>query len=155
MAEGEIETGKLEKYLVMETMRNNPMTSRERVLAAIRGLLLLLEEFGNQAYALELGADIAILSPAISSPVHFLGSIRKRSGRLSFIGPFGSVHGMFCKVTWRRKSMSCNRSSRKRGTISPQPFANTAAGCHSPRGSMFSRASGSAPKKSARGSSTA
>jgi hypothetical protein len=59
-----------------------------------RGLPLLLEEFGNHAYAVELGADIAILSLAISSPIHFLGSIRKRSGRLSFIGPFGSVHGM-------------------------------------------------------------
>lgn len=54
----------------------------------------MLEEFGNQDYALELGADIAVLSPAISSPAHFLGSIRKRSGRLSFIGPLGSIHGL-------------------------------------------------------------
>jgi hypothetical protein len=60
------------------------------------GQPLLLEEFGNQEYALQLGADIAILSPSMSSPLHFIDSIRKMNDRLSFIDPFDSIHAMGC-----------------------------------------------------------
>lgn len=59
-----------------------------------RGLPLLFEEYGNQEYALELGADVAILSPALSSPTHMLRTLRRRNGRLSFVGPLGSLHGL-------------------------------------------------------------
>jgi uroporphyrinogen-III decarboxylase len=50
---------------------------------------LLLEEYGNGRYVLELGADVAILSPELISPTSFAGSIRKKNGRLTVRGPFG------------------------------------------------------------------
>jgi len=50
---------------------------------------LLLEEYGNGSYVLELGADIAILSPETISPPSFITSIRKEGGRLSVRGVLG------------------------------------------------------------------
>jgi hypothetical protein len=55
---------------------------------------LLLEEFGNGHYALELGADVSVQSPEFTSPTAFVTSIRKRNGRLRFKGPFGITMGM-------------------------------------------------------------
>jgi uroporphyrinogen-III decarboxylase len=54
-----------------------------------RALPLLFEEYGNGRYVLELGADISIQSPELVSPSHFIGSVRKRDGRLRVRGPFG------------------------------------------------------------------
>lgn len=50
---------------------------------------LLLEEYGNGPYVLELGADVAILSPEFISPSSFIRSIRTDNGRLRVRGPFG------------------------------------------------------------------
>ena len=55
---------------------------------------LLFEEYGNAQYALELGADVSIQSPALSSPSAFITSIRKRNGRLTFKGPFDITMGL-------------------------------------------------------------
>jgi uroporphyrinogen-III decarboxylase len=52
---------------------------------------LLLEEYGNGPYVLELGADVAILSPEIISPTSFASSIRRKNGRLTVRGPFGGT----------------------------------------------------------------
>ncbi|MBN1937416.1 MAG: hypothetical protein JW934_22355 [Anaerolineae bacterium] len=49
---------------------------------------MLFEEYGNGHYVLELGADVSVQSPALSSPSAFITSIRKRNGRLTFRGPF-------------------------------------------------------------------
>ncbi|NLF13160.1 MAG: hypothetical protein GX597_15350, partial [Anaerolineaceae bacterium] len=49
-----------------------------------RGLPLLFEEYGNGEYALQLGADISVQSPALTSPSAFATSVRKRGGRLTF-----------------------------------------------------------------------
>jgi hypothetical protein len=54
-----------------------------------RVLPLLFEEYGNGPYALELGADLAILSPALLSAPRFIGSLGRWHGRLSVRGPFG------------------------------------------------------------------
>lgn len=54
-----------------------------------RVMPFLFEEYGNGAYALELGADISIQSPELLSPPSFIGSLRKRNGHLSVRGPFG------------------------------------------------------------------
>lgn len=54
-----------------------------------RVLPLLFEEYGNGPYALALGADLAILSPALLSAPRFIRSLGRRNGRLSVRGPFG------------------------------------------------------------------
>ena len=54
-----------------------------------RVLPLLFEEYGNGPYALELGADLAILSPALLSAPRFIRSLGRWDGRLSVRGPFG------------------------------------------------------------------
>ena len=54
-----------------------------------RAVPLLLEEYGNGPYVLELGADVAILSPELISPASFVRSVRKDNGRLRVRGPFG------------------------------------------------------------------
>ena len=54
-----------------------------------RVLPLLFDEYGNGAYSLELGADLAILSPALVSAPRFIGSLGRWHGRLSVRGPFG------------------------------------------------------------------
>lgn len=56
-----------------------------------RALPLLLEEYGNGPYVLDLGADICILSPGMISPGSFVRSVRKRDGRLQVRGPFGGT----------------------------------------------------------------
>ena len=55
---------------------------------------LLFEEYGNGQYALQLGSDVSIQSPELSSPTAFLTSVRKRGGRLTFKGPFDVTLGM-------------------------------------------------------------
>jgi uroporphyrinogen-III decarboxylase len=55
---------------------------------------LLFEEYGNGQYALQLGADVSIQSPELSSPTTFVTSVRKRGGRLTFKGPFDVTLGM-------------------------------------------------------------
>jgi uroporphyrinogen-III decarboxylase len=59
-----------------------------------RALPLVMEEYGNGRYALELGADVSIQSPELSSPTAFITSVRKRGGRLTFKGPFDVTLGM-------------------------------------------------------------
>jgi hypothetical protein len=59
-----------------------------------RALPLLFEEYGNGQYVLELGADVSIQSPELSSPTSFAGSIRKENGHIRFRGPFDSVFGI-------------------------------------------------------------
>jgi uroporphyrinogen-III decarboxylase len=54
-----------------------------------RAVPLLFEEYGNGTYALELGADVCILSPELLSPRSFITSLRKKDGHLSVRGPFG------------------------------------------------------------------
>lgn len=54
-----------------------------------RAAPLLLEEYGNGRYVLELGADVAILSPELISPTSFIGSVRRDNGRLRVRAPFG------------------------------------------------------------------
>lgn len=54
-----------------------------------RVLPLLFEEYGNGLYALELGADLAILSPELLSAPRFIRSLGRWNGRLSVRGPFG------------------------------------------------------------------
>jgi uroporphyrinogen-III decarboxylase len=54
-----------------------------------RAAPLLLEEYGNGPYALELDADIAVLSPEMISPSSFVRSVRKEDGRLRVRGPLG------------------------------------------------------------------
>jgi uroporphyrinogen-III decarboxylase len=54
-----------------------------------RAAPFLLEEYGNGQYVLELGADVAILSPELISPASFIRSVRKDNGRLRLRGPFG------------------------------------------------------------------
>jgi hypothetical protein len=54
-----------------------------------RAVPLLFEEYGNGTYALELGADVCILSPELLSPPSFITSLRKKDGHLSVRGPFG------------------------------------------------------------------
>jgi hypothetical protein len=56
-----------------------------------RALPLLFEEYGNGRYVLSLGADVSIQSPELTSPRAFLGSVRKRNGRLCASGPFGAT----------------------------------------------------------------
>jgi len=55
-----------------------------------RAAPLLLEEYGNGDYVLELGADVAILSPGLISPTSFISSIRREDGHLRVRGPFGT-----------------------------------------------------------------
>jgi uroporphyrinogen-III decarboxylase len=59
-----------------------------------RMLPLLLEAYGNSHYALDLGADIALLSPEFASPSGMLGGIRREDGKLRIDGPFGLVYGV-------------------------------------------------------------
>lgn len=59
-----------------------------------RGLPLLFEEYGNGEYALQLGADISVQSPALTSPSAFATSVRKRGGRLTFKGPLDIPMGL-------------------------------------------------------------
>jgi hypothetical protein len=59
-----------------------------------RALPLLFEEYGNGHYALELGADISLQSPELSSPTAFITSVRKQEGRLTFKGPFDITMGL-------------------------------------------------------------
>ena len=54
-----------------------------------RAAPFLLEEYGNGQYVLDLGADVAILSPELISPSSFIRSVRKDNGRLRVRGPFG------------------------------------------------------------------
>ena len=42
-----------------------------------RALPLLFEEYGNGKYALDLGADVSIQSPELTSPMAFVKSIRR------------------------------------------------------------------------------
>jgi len=60
----------------------------------VRALPLLFEEYGNGTYVLELGADVSIQSPALISPINFIGSIRWKNGRLRVQGPFGTTMGL-------------------------------------------------------------
>ena len=55
---------------------------------------LLFEEYGNGPYALQLGADISIQSPELSSPSAALTSVRKQNGRLTVKGPFDVTMGL-------------------------------------------------------------
>jgi len=55
---------------------------------------MLFEEYGNGRYALELGADVSLQSPELSSPTAFITSVRKRNGRLTFKGPFDITMGL-------------------------------------------------------------
>jgi uroporphyrinogen-III decarboxylase len=55
---------------------------------------LLFEEYGNGQYALELGADVLIVSPEFTSPTAFATSLRKKNGRLTFKGPFDITMGL-------------------------------------------------------------
>ena len=57
--------------------------------ALSRILPILMEEYGNSIYTLELGGDIAVLSPDFISPSTFISSIRYRSGSISVRGAFG------------------------------------------------------------------
>jgi uroporphyrinogen-III decarboxylase len=59
--------------------------------ALSRILPFVMEEYGNSEYALDLGADIAILSPGFISPSSFISSIRFRKGRINVRGPFGGT----------------------------------------------------------------
>ena len=59
-----------------------------------RALPLVMEEYGNGRYALEIGADVSIQSPELSSPTAFVTSVRKRNGRLTFKGPFDITMGL-------------------------------------------------------------
>jgi len=54
-----------------------------------RALPLIMEEYGNSSYALALGGDIAVLSPAFISPLSFITSVRSSGGRISVSAPFG------------------------------------------------------------------
>ena len=59
-----------------------------------RALPLLFEEYGNGQYAVQLGADVSIQSPELSSPSAALTSIRKRNGRLIVQGPLNTTMGL-------------------------------------------------------------
>ncbi len=59
-----------------------------------RALPLLFEQHGNGSYVLDLGADVSIQSPELSSASGFLGSIRRQNGRLRLRGPFGGTLGL-------------------------------------------------------------
>jgi len=54
-----------------------------------RALPFLMEESGNGEYGLELGSDIAILSPGFISPAKFLSSIQLSKHSITVDGPFG------------------------------------------------------------------
>ena len=54
-----------------------------------RILPLILEEFGNSEYALELGSDMAILSPAFINPANFIPSIKRTNNTITVRGAFG------------------------------------------------------------------
>jgi len=56
-----------------------------------RAFPLVMEEYGNSEYVLDLGADIAVLSPDFISPSSFIGSIRFRDGGMTVGGPFGGT----------------------------------------------------------------
>ncbi len=58
-----------------------------------RGLPLLLTDYANAEYALQLGADMA-LTTAGANAAHFVQSVRLRSGHLRFKGPWGSERGI-------------------------------------------------------------
>ena len=55
---------------------------------------LLFEQYGNGPYALELGADLAIQSPDLTSAGSFLSGVRRRDGRLRIRGPLGITYGI-------------------------------------------------------------
>ncbi len=59
-----------------------------------RALPLLFEQQGNGSYVLDLGADISIQSPELSSAAGFVGSIRTENGRLRLRGPLGGALGL-------------------------------------------------------------
>ncbi len=59
-----------------------------------RALPLLFEQYGNGSYVLDLGADISIQSPELASAAGFLGSIRRKNGRLRLRGVFGGTAGL-------------------------------------------------------------
>jgi len=48
-----------------------------------------MEEFGNGDYCLELGGDIAILSPGFISPLNFISSIKRTGSTITVRGPIG------------------------------------------------------------------
>jgi len=54
-----------------------------------RALPLLIEEAGNGEYGLEIGSDIAILSPGFISPTKFISSIKRAGNTITIDGPFG------------------------------------------------------------------
>jgi len=59
-----------------------------------RAMPLLFEQYGNGPYALELGADLAIQSPDLTSAGSFLSGVRRRGGRLRIRGPLGITYGI-------------------------------------------------------------
>jgi uroporphyrinogen decarboxylase len=58
-----------------------------------RGLPLLLTDYVNAEYALQLGADLA-LTAAGGNVAHFVQSFRLHQGHLRFKGPWGSERGI-------------------------------------------------------------
>jgi hypothetical protein len=59
-----------------------------------RMLPSLFEEYGNGQYALELGADVSIQSPELTSPSAFIKSIKRENGRITLSGPLGIKMGV-------------------------------------------------------------
>lgn len=59
-----------------------------------RLLPFLLREYANAEYALELGADVALVNPELARTGSFAGSLRRRGGRMAIRGPFGVPMGL-------------------------------------------------------------
>jgi hypothetical protein len=59
-----------------------------------RALPFALREWVDSGYVRDLGADICVLAPAISSTRRFAGSVRREQGRLRIDGPFGTLLGL-------------------------------------------------------------
>jgi len=59
-----------------------------------RAFPFLFEEYGNGSYVLDLGADVSIQSPELSSATSFMSSIKRKNGQIRIAGPFGIVYGL-------------------------------------------------------------
>ncbi len=77
--------GSIARFLWRRFVKNGMLNAGEWT----RGLPLLLEDYGNQQYVLDLGADIALATGDFTSPSTFAKTLRKRDGRLTFRGNFG------------------------------------------------------------------
>lgn len=85
-----------------------------------RALPLLFEDFGNSRYCRELGADIAVASPSISSPSGLLGGLRLGSGTLRVRTHFGATLSL-CGVYMHPSAPSVSEAAQLRTLQLPQP----------------------------------